>query len=455
MSAQDWLREKWQAVGASWRSQAGHSDPLAGLRDGYGASGSVLRGLTGRSMEMAEVQAEVAAECRGQVLVVGRCDEAVRRLLAHVRGQPPAPSAGPTYREGFFTLALLPEATASHGRPALDGNDSAAPGAEAPWEFAEWEELAREADVLLYVFRRDVGWRASDARWVARLHATGLPLVLVEADLSSDPAQNDPPPNPLPPREGAAPPPFPAREGGPGGLGVLTMKLTPVADPLNAPPADVVALVERILAQRPKLGIPLAQEIPGCRPLIAQRAIRSGMLMTTLLGAEPIPLLDLPLQVALNWKLALQLAAIHGHPGLDHRSREMIGTVLWNLALRYVTQQVLKLAPVLGWIGSAALSGAGTWVLGNALVRYYQVEEGNGYKADKRMESWREIWAQWRQGVATRFSHAECVSSDANDAARRPHLRMLVPHINFERTHFNRIRRAWVRGDRDKEGSHV
>ncbi len=145
-------------------------------------------------------------------------------------------------------------------------------------------------------------------------------------------------------------------------------------------PADVITLVERILAQRPKLGIPLAQEIPGCRPLIARRAIRSGVLMTTLLGAQPIPLLDLPLQVALNWKLALQLAAIYGRPGLDHRSREMVGTVLWNLALRYVIQQVLKLAPVIGWVASAALSGAGTWVLGNTLVRYYQVEGRPGVR---------------------------------------------------------------------------
>jgi len=331
-------------------------------------------------MEMAEVQAEVAAESLGEILMVSRCDEAVRRLLAHVRGQPTVPPAGPTYREGFFTLTMLPDAA-----------DDRSVGLEMGWATAEWLELAREADVLLYVFRRDTGWQADDARWYARLHATGRPLVLVEVDLPPLP------PAPLPPREGESPASCAAREGersasgaaregerreqrdAPGSATALPAgeraaqvclsNPTPGGDAL---PADVIALVERILAQRPKLGIPLAQEIPGCRPLIAQRAIRSGMLMTTLLGAEPIPLLDLPLQVALNWKLALQLAAIHGHPGLDHRSREMIGTLLWNLALRYATQQVLKLAPVLGWVGSAALSGAGTWVLGNTLVRYYQ-----------------------------------------------------------------------------------
>ncbi len=410
MNAQGWLRGRWQAVGASWRSQAERSDALAGLRDGYGASGSVLRGLTGRSLEMAEVQAEVAAECRGQILVVSRCDEAVRRLLAHVRGQPPVPPAGPTYREGFFTLATLADAAANHGQP----------GAETPWGTAEWAELAQEADVLLYVFRQDAGWQAADARWYARLHATGLPLVLVEADLA---------PAPLAVRD-AAEAASGAAAAPPAGDRAVPVCLAGASAHAGELPADVRALVECILAQRPKLGIPLAQEIPGCRPLIAQRAIRSGMLMTTLLGAEPIPLLDLPLQVALNWKLALQLAAIHGHPGLDHRSREMIGTVLWNLTLRYVTQQVLKLAPVLGWVGSAALSGAGTWVLGNALVRYYQGSGAGDQRigtreqasvgleqATRRMSSgWagarqisrtalaelREAMAQWRRDATTR-----------------------------------------------------
>ena len=154
MKAQDWLRKAWLAAGTSWRAQAERGDTLAGLRDGYSGSGSVLRGLTGRSMEMAEVQAEVAAECRGQILVVGRCDEAVRQLLAHVRGQAPVPPAGPTYREGFFTLATLPARTAPSRPPAPAGSGSAdssldAPGAEMSWGTDEWVELAREADVLL------------------------------------------------------------------------------------------------------------------------------------------------------------------------------------------------------------------------------------------------------------------------------------------------------------------
>ena len=389
MNMQGWLQRLWQSLGLDVRSVADPGHGAADLNANYASPSSLLRGLTGRSMEMSEVQAEVAAECRGQILVVSRCDETVRRFLAHVRGQPPAAPAGPVYCEGFFTLATLPAAAVDRSQPATDY------GTEADRTAEEWVALGREADVLLYVFRQDVGWQADDARWYARLRATGQPLVLVEANLPS---------NPLPTQEGKQDASDFATAL-PAGDRAVQVCLSGANERGAELPADVVKLVERILAQRPKLGIPLAQEIPGCRPLIAQRAIRSGALMTTLLGAQPIPLLDLPLQVALNWKLALQLGAIYGRPGLDHRSREMVGTVLWNLALRYVIQQVLKLAPVIGWVASAALSGAGTWVLGNALVRYYQVEGRLEPKDQDSGARWPIVNSKWqaakRKGTQT------------------------------------------------------
>src|SRR5690606_12685250 len=111
--------------------------------------------------------------------------------------------------------------------------------------------------------------------------------------------------------------------------------------PPNGPPsADLHELVQRMLALRPRLGIALAQEITCCRPQIAQRIIRTAALMSALVGSEPIPLLDLPLQVGVQWKMALQLAAIYGRPGLDYRSRELVSAVLVNLGAHRLAQQV-------------------------------------------------------------------------------------------------------------------
>ncbi len=117
MNLHGWLRSIWRrvqgggrrpawadeaAVGWGWDGWADASRPWSGL----------WRSLAGRSLEMAEVQEEVAAESRGQVLIMGRDDALNRRFLARLRGMPPVPAGGPVYREGFFTLVTLTEASA-------------------------------------------------------------------------------------------------------------------------------------------------------------------------------------------------------------------------------------------------------------------------------------------------------------------------------------------------------
>ena len=76
----------------------------------------------------------------------------------------------------------------------------------------------------------------------------------------------------------------------------------------------------------------------------------------------------------MHWRVAMQIASIYGRPGLDYRIREMMITVGLNLFMRYLAQQGVKLVPVMGWGLSAIISGSSTWLLGRALVHYY--EEG-------------------------------------------------------------------------------
>ncbi len=210
--------------------------------------------------------------------------------------------------------------------------------------------------------------------------------------------QEDLPPGPLPEREDLPPGPLPEREG-------VVVKLGEGEEGPGETPADVMRLVERMVACRPRLVIPLAQEIPGCRAWAARRAIRAGMTMTALLGAEPIPLLDLPLQVSLNWKVALEVAAIFGHTGLDHRSRELLATVAWNLVLRYLIQQAVKVVPLLGWGVSAGLSALGTWAFGNALLHYYLYgEHGGQFELPQRLRQAEETWRRRQEGVKAWFA---------------------------------------------------
>lgn len=176
-------------------------------------------------------------------------------------------------------------------------------------------------------------------------------------------------------------------------LAVLTRRRpsAPWVRVVSNPRPNLLALLNRILGL-PRLALPLAQEAPWCRPLIATRVIRTGAMMTMLVGAEPIPLLDLPLHVAIQWKVALQLAAMYGRPGLDYRSRD-VGNGVTNLCMRQMARQALKVIPLIGWLLSGLLSGVSTWLLGNALRRYYEQEHLWEWQGVRR---WVGAWRQWR-----------------------------------------------------------
>lgn len=349
--------------------------PRRGPVDGLGMESQVGWGfgplwqrLLGRGVEMAEVEEEVAAEQFGRVAIVGPDQDLNRRLLSRLRQHPPVVGQEAICREGFFTLVRMPAAS-TPGQRAWPPHHPPAPGWHEGDLETEPEALlaaAAEHDLLIYLFPAQAGWQAHDAHWCARLRATHIPLLPVGATIAGE--------GPGEPTEGID-------EGLRSRLGVrpTLICLDPAAQ-WEAPGAgevddpQVIALVRRMLELRPRLAVPLAQEIPACRNLMAQRVIRSGAFTTLLLGSEPIPLLDLPLHVAAQWRVALQLAAIYGRPGLDYRSRELAGTIVVNLVFRHLAQQALKLVPFVGWLLSGLLSGASTWLLGQALVRYYQEE---------------------------------------------------------------------------------
>lgn len=353
-----------------------------GVFSGYTAS--PWSHLWGRSPELLNVEDEVAGERQGRLVVYSQQGALCSALLGRLRQQPPTPLTGVIAREGFFTLVDLSAAGSQPADwPPHTGEGAAAEGWDSAWAWRDrWAspmdaadllvETGAGADLLLFLFAAEAGWQESDARWFARLRALSAPVLPVM--MATSPAGADETllsylrqqlgvrpvlvhctdPTTYSPT---------ADDGEPGAPATPTL-----------PPQDLLGLVERMLALRPRLALALAQEAPACRRLIAKRVIRTGALVTALVGSEPIPLLDLPLHVAMNWRVALQLATIYGRPGLDYRSREMVGAVTFNLAVRYLAQQALKLLPLFGWLLSGALSGGSTFLLGHTLLRYYEEE---------------------------------------------------------------------------------
>ncbi len=295
----------------------------------------VLRGLaTGADWD--QVQTEVNGEMVGQVALVGLRGAGKSTLAAALRQQPWSPEVAgageqmEVAREGFFTLIDLPE-----------GEEE---GLATASVLAEMQGM----DLALYVVDGEAGLRPQELRWISRLRCQGAALlpVLSKADCLPDAASAA--------EELRRP-----------------LALRPVPVSCLAQPDGLAALVQRMLDVQPRLAIPLAREAPLARTIVVQRVLRQSTLVAAMLGAEPIPFLDLPLQVANQLRLALRLGAVYGQPGMDYRSRELLATLGASLGGRYLMQQALRLIPVLGWGASALIGAAETWFLGRALASYY------------------------------------------------------------------------------------
>lgn len=305
--------------------------------DGFGESLGglgVLRGLaTGSDWE--DVQAEVRRETVGRIALVGKQGVGKSTLLARLREQVPSaePDTSISY-EGFFTLV------------DLSGSD---PEAESGGVSTLLDEL-HDMDLIVYLVDGAGGLGSDDVRWVSRLRSQGMPLlpVLSKADCVEDVSAT-----------------IDAMRGP---MAVRPLPISCQEDACHG----LLALVQRIVDVKPDLAIPLAREVPLARAIVVGRVIRQSVMTAAILGAEPIPFLDLPLQVANHMRLTLRMSAVYGQPGMDYRSRELVGTLGASLGARYLMQQALRIIPVLGWLASSVLGALGTWLLGNALARYYE-----------------------------------------------------------------------------------
>lgn len=356
----------------------GFGSGLGGLGGVFGDVGrytdGLLQNLTGRNPDLMDAADEVAADQAARILLTSRHRELTQDLLSYVRNEAVTPYRSATLQHGLWLLATLPEVAADQ-ETLVEENAGGLIHMDDPAEQLLERLSEFPPDIVLYLVYAGEAWCANDSAWVSRLRALGAPLlpVVIGADMDSQ-ATDD----------------RAAVEAASGEQAAMARKVQQLigvkpafigGEPSVAategapPPADVVALLQRIVALRPRVAIALAQDVAWCRPLLARRIVRSGALLTALVSAQPVPLLDLPLQVALQWKVAMQLAAIYGRPGLDNRSREMMGTIAWNLLIRFVMQQLARFVPMLGWLISAGIGWISTTLLGHALVTIYENED--------------------------------------------------------------------------------
>ena len=240
-------------------------------------------------------------------------------------------------------------------------------------------EMAEGADLLLYVLDGPQGVRPPDYRWVGRLRRLGVPLLVLlnKCDQLNDDLER---------RQSQAE----AR------LGTAVL-------PVSALTGSNVAdhLLPKMVNLCPELAVALGRELRLFRRQAARRLIHRAAVLNGLVALEPLPLLDLPVQLMTLTGLMMRLGAIYDHNANRARRREIGLALVGGLAGRYGAQQLAKLVPVVGWVVSGAIGWSCTWALGEAAMAYF--EAGGDAAVDRRWQKTRGRVTTLRQAVSCRW----------------------------------------------------
>jgi uncharacterized protein (DUF697 family)/GTPase SAR1 family protein len=359
----------------------------------------------------------VTRESRSRIFIVGLPGAGKSTLLNRLCGWTVSESGAdnldsteePFEDFGLFCLATLPE----------NDNDGPGNGFEAisPYGYiggnydpipypddlsspvsADPLAMAEAADLVVYMLDGAVGARAADYRWVGRLRRLGLPLLVVlnkcdlfETDLAARQAEIEK------------------------RLAAITLPISALTG-LNLPEA----LVAKMMSICPKLAVPLGRELPDFRRKAARRMIHQTAIFNGLISLQPVPILDLPIQMMTLTSLLFRLTALYHNPPVHARRREVMAALAGTLAARYAVQQLIKLAPVVGWFISGVIGWMATWTIGQGVLSYF---EAGG---DDRIEQ------SWQR---TKNKAGQIVQSGRRCWQRRPRLRVRIER-NQETTEF-------------------
>lgn len=349
-------------------------------------------GVWPEHLDWGGLRSEVEAESRAEIVVLGGANAGKSTLYRSLRGLAPLgepdegrdtpADSGSVLEEplGLFTLIDLPTAVVDD--PLL------------------WEHLER-ASLLVYLLDGEgVPDRGSplaatpDLRWVTRLQATGRPLLLAlsKSDLFAQRLAEV--------------------------LAALEHQFGLPVAPISAVdgPELPYRLLLRVVELCPALAVPLGREVTAFRRAVAQRMILQTALRCGVISLEPIPLLDLPLQISAQVGLVARLGTMYGHPPTSDYCKELLFAGAGSTVLRLLAQQASKGVPVVGWLVSGVLGGASAWILGQSALAYF-----DGRVTPERLGQW--LCRLWREALTPRvlWQHVQALGLWSRLAAlRRP-----------------------------------
>jgi len=149
-------------------------------------------------------------------------------------------------------------------------------------------------------------------------------------------------------------------------------------------------LGEAILEELPENARLEMARLSGVRSVqkrLAQVLVNSAVAISTAIGAQPIPLADLPILLSLQVALVSGIMYVSGRELSARLAGEFIGALGANLgaglALREGSRALLKFFPGWGNAISGAIAGAGTYAIGKAATAYFI--EGISLKDARRL----------------------------------------------------------------------
>jgi len=95
----------------------------------------------------------------------------------------------------------------------------------------------------------------------------------------------------------------------------------------------------------PALTVAVGRALPAYRRQAANKIIRNASGLNVLIGAEPIPGLDIPFLLAVQARMVLRIAAIFGESMTLQHANALAATIVGGMALRFLAMEGAKLIP--------------------------------------------------------------------------------------------------------------
>jgi len=131
-------------------------------------------------------------------------------------------------------------------------------------------------------------------------------------------------------------------------------------------------LLRGIVAAYPRSLYPLSRAFPGFRKALGRQIVYEASCAATIAGALPIPFPSFVSTGAVHGAMLLKLARAYGLRLSAERARELIPMLVLDIAFDRAVDYLRNRFPERKTLISASLSGAYTFGLGHAAIRYFE-----------------------------------------------------------------------------------